>query len=193
MQIKALIACAAVAAACNFSLAASAEPGTPPGWVATPNIGSQYQLAYEPKIGAYCVQSLADPGKAVGGFSQTVAAKPYWGKNVVFSAEVREEGLEGGAELFLRSQAGGTGRSGAGWRNAAEWERVQVQIGAPLSDQVETLDFGILLKGKGRVCMRNAQLEGTVAKPAKADNMPLHNEVAIGTAKAAPDNLAVRP
>jgi len=193
MQVQALIACVAVAAACNFTLAAGNQIGTPPGWVATPSVGSQYQIAYDAQAGAYCVQSLADPGKAVGGFSQAVAAKPYSGKNVVFSAEVREEGLEGSAELFLRAQAGGTGRSGAGWRNTAEWNRVQVQIGAPLSDQVETLDFGILLQGKGRVCLRNAQLEGTVAKPAKADNMPLHNDLAIGTAKAAPENLAIRP
>ncbi|HEY9101468.1 hypothetical protein [Chitinimonas sp.] len=193
MQVQALLACAAVAAACNLTLAAAEQTGTPPGWTATPNVGSQYQLAYEPQIGAYCVYSLAEPGKAVGGFSQTIAAAPYHGKNVVFSAEVREEGLEGSAELFLRSQAGGTGRSGAGWRNAAEWSRVQVQIGAPLSDKVETLDFGILLQGKGRICLRNAQLEGTVAKPAKADNMPLHNEVAIAAPKPAADNLAVRP
>jgi hypothetical protein len=193
MQLKALLLCAAVAAALNIDLSAAEQSGVPHGWTATPNVGKQFEVGFDAKEGATYVRSVGDPGRAMGGIMQAISAKPFVGKDVRLDAEVKAEGDLGRAELYIRAKAGEHSYSGASWKTPKEWTPVSVQLSQATGKEVDTIDFGLLVQGKGRVWLRNLQLKAVDAEQRAADNTPLHPTIDVPNATDRVVNLELRP
>lgn len=193
MHLKALLACAAVAAAVNLPLGAAEQPGTPPGWTVSAAVGKQYEVGYDPKEGAVYLRSVGDPGRVVGALSQAIDPAAYRHKSVMLSAEVKVDPEPGRVELFLRATGGPDTNSGASWNTPKEWAPITVQMSDGVTDATTALDYGLVIQGRGRVWIRNVQLTVLADGAPKAHNVPLHFELPAAPVAPRPVNLGLRP
>ena len=126
---------------------ADAEAGAPGGSAAL--------IRLIPEISA---DRYIDLTKAMGGYMQTASARPYRGKRVAVSAQLRSEGVSHGATI-LASVGGAPGETFAydnlknhrdGWLFGDNpWTSRKVVL--DVDDDAESLFFGFFLKGAGAV------------------------------------------
>jgi hypothetical protein len=194
MQLKAIILCAAVAAALNVNLSAAEQPGVPRGWTLAPSTGGSFEVGYDGKEGATYLKSVGDPGQALAALQQSVDPKAFQGKRLMLTAEIKASEHAIGGELYIRAKSQSGTSSGASWDAQTDWTTVKVQLLRGMEQPLDSLDFGVVLQGKGEVWMRNLRLETlSDAVVIKADNMPLHESFAVPPAQAKPVNLELRP
>ena len=161
MQIKALLLSVVIAGALNVPLAAAERPGIPAGWSVAGQVGKQFEVGYDEQEGAVYLRSLGEPGEPgeqLGALTQTIDARPYIRQTLMLSAEVKTEDPKVRAELFMRTvgtkpgtQTGESVNSGAGWNAGKDWTETKVQVGGMVDEQTRSLDFGLVLQGKGKV------------------------------------------
>jgi hypothetical protein len=192
MQIKAIVLCAAVAAALNLPLSAAEQSGVPKGWTATDNVGKQFEVGYDSREGAVYLRSVGDPGDAKAALTQSIDPRPYTSKMLILTAEVRaDESVRG--EVFVRERLGKSTASAASWKGGHDWTTVRVQVLRAFDKPQDTLDFGFVLQGKGRMWMRNIQITDQVPRTEKVDNIPMHESIPVVAALPKPVNLELRP
>ncbi len=200
MQIKALLLSVVVAGALNVPLAAAERPGIPAGWSAAGQVGKQFEVGYDEQEGAVYLRSLGEPGEQLGALTQTIDARPYIRQTLMLSAEVKTEDPKVRAELFMRTvgpkpgtQTGESVNSGAGWNAGKDWTETKVQVGGMVDEQTRSLDFGLVLQGKGKVWIRNVRLVPLGPVVVQASNMPLHMAIDVAPSVGRAVNLTLRP
>lgn len=195
MQIKAVILCAAVAAALNIDLsAAERQPGIPSGWTPSAAVGSQFEVGFDQAESATYIRSLGEPGTALGALTQAIDARAYVGKDLVLTMEVKYQAAsEGRAEYFLRAD-GEHQHSGASWDTSSKaWHEVSMQLGSAIGADTPQLDFGVVMQGKGEVWVRKLAFKAIDPAVKKANNVPLHGDLPVATANVQPVNLQMQP
>jgi erythromycin esterase len=114
------------------------------------------------KICAYFASNVADaPG--FGAFAQWIGADEYRGKQVQMAAYVKSEAVEQWAGLWMRVD-GPDGQSQSfdnmqdrAIQGTSDWARYEIVL--PVFEDSQIIVFGILLVGKGRLWLRDVQLE----------------------------------
>jgi erythromycin esterase len=175
-----LFALAALAAALVDSAPAAdkdlpaTQPGLPPGWFG----GSQNVPGYEAgidrkvvkqgKIAAYVRMKDSTPGQ-FGTLGQTFLARPYQGKRVRLSAQVKTKDVKGNIGLWMRID--GKGKTLAfdnmGDRRLSgtkDWSRAEIVL--DVSDKATVITIGMLLAGDGHVWVDDFKVE-VVSKDVK--------------------------
>lgn len=162
MQLKAIF----VAATMAFAVAAwSSQTDTPlpPHWQLESSGGTSYAGKLDMKTalsaqGAPSLQYLdGDISEGWGDLHQTISARNYAGKRVRFSAMLKTEDVLGWGGLWLRADnhQGKTvvfdNMYTRGLKNSNDWQRRDVVLDIPAD--AESLHFGLLLAGKGRIWM----------------------------------------
>jgi len=125
-------------------------------------IGIETQRLFRGNATRYLKCAAAEP-KGFGTLMQQVGAEPYWDKRVRMRGQVRAEGVEKWAGLWMRID----GQNGAclGFDNmqqrpikgTQDWTQYDVVLDVP-KDSVQ-IAFGILLEGKGEVLISGLRFE----------------------------------
>jgi len=136
-----------VLAAAPFSVAA-----VPTGWMMAGSDPTDYVAALDHGRGAN-LASKDDSPRGFGTMMQMFSADMYRGKRVRMTAEVRAEGIDGWAGLWMRVD--GMGTSSLSFDNmqnrpikgTSGWQRYDIVLDVP--EGSSNIAFGILLAGKG--------------------------------------------
>ncbi|MBV1777242.1 hypothetical protein KSF73_16090 [Burkholderiaceae bacterium DAT-1] len=199
MQIKALLACLAVATALNVKLSATEFPGVPHGWIASPAVGVQYQAGYDSEMQAAFLSSQSASDQ-LGALTQTVDVQPYLNRHLTLYIEARNDGFEGKAEFFLQAKGGGSTHSTSANIEAKPgvWQKLHIAMGVETANgfksPLKTLELGVVARGKGRIWFRNAALESQSLEAArKLYEQPIHSKLPDQEAGSALNNLEFKP
>jgi hypothetical protein len=125
------------------------------------------------------VGSPPDQGNIYGSLMQVVSPNPYRGGFVRVSADVKTEGVNGSAAIWLRiDDAAGRilcfsdlqrGRFGA-LRGTADWTRQTIAL--PVSPEAHSIHFGVYLHGFGRAYARDFSLSEADAPDLGLSDLP---------------------
>ena len=206
MQLKALAICIATAAVLNVHLSAADEPGVPRGWSTSDTVGSVYAVGYDNAEKATYLRSIGDPGEQKGALFQSVDMKPYLGRTVRASAELRDDSFTGRVEFFLN--ATGNPKPDGKRNNSFAVSTVEAKPGVwqPVNmvirydnDTVNPLilmTVGLAIHGKGGVWMRNVQIVDVTDNKEfqrEATNKPISADISSTAPNVSLTNLELRP
>lgn len=165
MTFKALIG--AMILASVLALTATAQGGSPAGWIIAGSHPTFYEMGVAPNGG----QNRGPAGylksrEAVSGFGtmmQQFAADDYRGKRVRFSAAVRTENVMGWAGLWMRTDS--TERNSLTFDNMQDrpikgttgWNRIAVVLDVPVNASM--ISFGVIISGEGGAWLDDIKFE----------------------------------
>lgn len=149
--------------------ALTAVAGAPSGWFLAGTDPEDYAADVDPnkpKGGSSSALLQSRPGHSPAGFGtlmQTFSASAYAGKRVRMTADVRPQGVERWAGLWMRVDA--PERPGVSFDNMQNrpitgtggWHSYSVVLDVPAES--EWISFGVLLAGEGRVWIDNVRFE----------------------------------
>ena len=126
-------------------------------------LGIDTNVTHNNKNSGYIKAKVADP-RGFGTMMQMFKANNYLNKRMRFSADVRSEGIEAWAGLWMRID-GPTQHVPLGFDNmqnrpikgTTDWQKYEVVLDVP--PESVNIAFGILLTGKGRAWLSGVQFE----------------------------------
>lgn len=164
----------------------------PKGWV-LPSYA--YKLGYaayltdeEPKSGKYCFElyrSGAYQEDIYGSVMQSIDARPYRGKTIIFKAYVRAEihSPKGSAHIWVRERIGNDEESG--FLEYLPLEPVVLrnwqlrEIKTTISSDADVINFGLLLFGNGKAWIDSASFEIVSSETAPDLNFKIDKNLAV--------------
>jgi hypothetical protein len=198
------IAMAAIVTAALVSIAfaqvANVRTTAPEGWFMTGSAPTNYEssvhadpsapnksyLQLKSRPGVNSSANELDRMMPFGTIMQSTRANDYRGKSLRFSANVRALGVENWAGLWVRVD----GPAGVlafdnmqdrAIKGTSLWKRYEVVL--PVDESAVSLNFGVLLTGKGEVAIRDVELV-EVAK-----DTPRTGQIGYGATLDKPTNL----
>lgn len=150
---------------------AESANGLPPNWVLTGENSGSYSVGVENKT----LQLSSEAARGFGTTMQTIDSVHYVGKSVRFSADVRSNGVEGWAGLWMRVDGFGgkvlafDNMQSRPIKGTTDWKHYDVVL--PVEPSATRIAFGILLSGNGKVWMKDLGFEpvaGSVTSTAQA-------------------------
>ena len=181
---RALAAVVTLFALTATSIAADA----PQGWFLAGSRPQDYTVTVDPKTpksGTSSALLESRPGREEEGFGtlmQTFGAAAYAGKRVRMTADVRAQAVQRWAGLWMRVDASGhrtlafDNMQDRAISGNSEWRSYAVVLDVPAES--ESISFGVLLSGPGRVWIDNVRFEEvsasvpTTGKPAPIPGAP---------------------
>ena len=152
-----------------FALATSIAADAPQGWFLAGNKPQEYTVSVDrqaSKDGGSAALLESRSGNVSEGFGtlmQTFGAAAYAGKRVRMTADVRAQGVQRWAGLWMRVD--GPGNRTLSFDNMQDrpiegttgWRSYAVVLDVPAGS--ESISFGILLSGQGKVWIDNVRFE----------------------------------
>ena len=152
-----------------FALTTGIAADAPQGWFLAGSKPQEYNVAVDrhaPKGEGSAALLESKSGNVSEGFGtlmQTFGAAGYAGKRVRMTADVRAQGVQDWAGLWMRVDAPGN-RSVAfdnmqnrAIKGTSDWRSYAVVLDVPAAS--ESISFGILLSGPGKVWIDNVRFE----------------------------------
>ena len=141
----------------------------PKGWFKAGSKPSSYEMGTDSKIfktgsSSAFIASTAKKIKGFGTLMQTCNAKNYLGKKIKLSGFIKSENVEDWSGMWLRIDQKSS-NTALGFDNmqdrpikgTTDWKKCEIILSVP--QNASTLNFGVLLSGKGKVWFDGMQIE----------------------------------
>lgn len=175
----------AIAAIITTLLIANNNNQVPKGWFPAGSNPSEYEMNIDHSIfhngqsSAY-IKSKSPKENEFGTLMQTINAESYLGKRLRLSGYIKSEDIKGWSGIWMRidgennQQLGFDNMLGREIKGTTDWRKYDVVLDIPSNSK--TINYGVLLGGKGKVWFDNFNLE-EVDKSVQVTNLMKENKL----------------
>ena len=149
-------------------LIANSNDQMPNGWFPAGSNPSEYEMGidnsnFQNGYSSAYIKSKSPNKKEFGTLMQTISAENYLGKRLQLSGHVKSENVNGWSGLWMRidgsnnQQLGFDNMQGRSIKGTTDWQKYKIVLDVPANSK--SINYGVLLGGKGKVWFDNFKLE----------------------------------
>ena len=152
----------------SLSAFAGDKDKLPEGWIRAGSAPAKYDMGTDTEVykegkSAAFISSNVDQTNGFGTLMQTCAVTEYLGKRIRLTGYLKSENVEGWAGIWVRvdSKEGGTSAfdnmKDRAIKGTTEWTKCEIVL--DVSKNSESLNFGALLRGEGKIWFDGLKIE----------------------------------